>query len=278
MVVDSQRNGGSACLAGTSHLVRLYEEKGEHFLGELNGSFAGLLIDLRKKKAILFNDRYGLGRIYYHESSDGFFFASEAEIVLAVLPGLRSFDQRSLAEFYSVGCVLQNRSLFKGVSLLPGGSQWTFHRDGRIERQRYFDPRAWEEQEPLNAHGYTEELTEVFRRVAPRYLQGPSAVGMSLTGDSTVGCFWRGLRLRRGVFLAIRLADRIAIVPTSASRVGSRLSPASHIPRFGSGMTFFRNSRLWRSRPSTCRTERWTCPARSNCTSTEWPGKSRQSG
>src|SRR4029077_8281420 len=46
--------------------------------------------------------------------------------------------------------------------------------------------------EPLNARGYTEELTEVFRRVAPRYLQGPSAVGMSLTGglDSRMFLAW----------------------------------------------------------------------------------------
>ena len=179
-------------------LLPLYEELGLSFLEKLNGIFSGALLDLRTNRVVLFNDRYGLGRIYYHESPDGFYFASEAKSLLAVLPGLREIEQRSLAEFYSVGCVLQNRSLFKDISLLPGGSQWTFHGDGRIERQRYFDPQAWEQQEQMDARSYTEQLTEVFSRIVPRYLQGPSAVGMSLTGglDSRMLLAWA--RVDRG--------------------------------------------------------------------------------
>ena len=178
--------------ANASALVHMYEEMGPRFLVELNGWFSGLLIDLREEKAILFNDRYGLGRIYYHESPDGFYFASEAKSLLGVVQGLREIDQRSLAEFFSVGCVLQNRTLFRDISLLPGGSQWTFHRDGRIERQRYFHPETWEQQEPLDAKTYGDRLQEVFSRVAPRYLQGPTPIGMSLTGglDSRMLLAW----------------------------------------------------------------------------------------
>jgi asparagine synthase (glutamine-hydrolysing) len=191
-IPELQRNGHVPPLEGAAALVHLYEEKGTQCFRELNGWFAGLLVDLRENKVILFNDRYGLGRIYYHDSPDAFLFASEAKSLLAVVPRLREIDQRSLAEFYSMGCVLQDRSLFKGVFLLPAGSQWTFHHNGRVERQRYFDPQSWEQQEPLDAHGYAEQLTDVFRRVAPLYLQGPSTVGMSLTGglDSRMLLAW----------------------------------------------------------------------------------------
>jgi asparagine synthase (glutamine-hydrolysing) len=191
-IPDLQPNGQVGPLERAAALVHSYEEKGARFLRELNGWFAGLLIDLREKKAILFNDRYGLGRIYYHHSPDGFLFASEAKSLLAIMPGLRGIEPRSLAEFYSVGCVLQNRSLFKGVFLVPGGSQWTFDRDGRIEQKRYFDPQEWEQQQLLDARSYAEQLTEVFSRVVPRYLQGPSVVGLSLTGglDSRMLLAW----------------------------------------------------------------------------------------
>jgi asparagine synthase (glutamine-hydrolysing) len=191
-LVELGRRGYNDLREDASSLVHLYEEQGLRFISRLNGWFSGLVVDLRNDTATLFNDRYGLNRIYYHDSPDGFYFASEAKSLLAELPGLREVDQRSLAEFFSVGCALQNRSLFRGVSLLPGGAQWTFHRDGRVERQQYFRPETWEQQEPLNTQTYGERLQEIFGRVAPRFLRGPSPVGMSLTGglDSRMLLAW----------------------------------------------------------------------------------------
>jgi len=51
-----------------SLLVHLYEEEGNQFFEKLNGLFSGLLIDKRQSKAFLFNDRYGVERIYWHET------------------------------------------------------------------------------------------------------------------------------------------------------------------------------------------------------------------
>ena len=70
-----------------SYLVHLYEEIGPDFVKNLNGWFAGVLIDLREGRIHLFNDRYGMERIYFHDGSDGFYFASEAKALLKVLLG-----------------------------------------------------------------------------------------------------------------------------------------------------------------------------------------------
>lgn len=182
----------SAGIKNASELADLYERQGDAFFTHLNGWFSGLVIDLRNETTTLFNDRYGLNRLYYYESLQGFYFASEAKCILSVHPHLRQIEQRSLAEFFSVGCVLQNRTLFPGISLLPGGSRWTFYRDGRIDKKRYFDPAIWEQQEPLDATTYTERLIEVFGKIAPRYQQGREAVAMSLTGglDSRMLLAW----------------------------------------------------------------------------------------
>src|SRR5438477_1980673 len=72
-----------------SYLVHLYEEMGCEFLEKLNGWFSGILIDLRQQKFFLFNDRYGVNRIYYHEDEQGFYFSSEAKSLPKVLPGTR---------------------------------------------------------------------------------------------------------------------------------------------------------------------------------------------
>ena len=105
--------------AAGSWLVHLYEEEGDRFFEKLNGLFSGLLIDKRQGKAFLFNDRYGVERIYWHETKDATYFASEAKALLRVLPELRAFDREGVAQFLTFGCTLGQRTLFRGVQLLP---------------------------------------------------------------------------------------------------------------------------------------------------------------
>ncbi|HEY1248598.1 MAG TPA: hypothetical protein VGE97_06405, partial [Nitrososphaera sp.] len=73
---------------GLSYLVHLYEED-PTFPAGLNGRFQGLLVDRTRGRAMLFNDRYGMHRSYYHESKEAFYFAAEAKAILKVRPELR---------------------------------------------------------------------------------------------------------------------------------------------------------------------------------------------
>lgn len=102
-----------------SYLVHLYEDDDAAFAGRLNGRFHGLIADRRNGTAMLFNDRFGMHRIYYHESSEAFYFAAEAKAILEVCPELRVADPQALGEFISCGCVLENRTYFKGIQVVP---------------------------------------------------------------------------------------------------------------------------------------------------------------
>jgi asparagine synthase (glutamine-hydrolysing) len=176
---------------GPSYLVHQYEQLPE-FPANLNGRFHGLVADRRNNLVTLFNDRYGMHRIYYHEAREAFYFAAEAKAILAVRPELRATDPRGLAEFITCGCTLENRSLFQGIYLLPPASAWIF-RNRQPERKRvYFDSKQWEEQSPLDPESYYQQLREVFARNLPRYFAGPEKVGVSLTGglDSRMIMAW----------------------------------------------------------------------------------------
>jgi asparagine synthase (glutamine-hydrolysing) len=163
------------------YLVHLYEEN-PAFFSELNGTFHALLTDRARRRATLFNDRYGLHRLYYHEAHDAFYFAAEAKAILAVRPELRSADPRGLAELVACGCVLENRTLFRGIHVLPPSAAWVFQ-GGTVERKAtYFQPCEWEEQAPLDPESYYREIRENFSRNLPRYFNGKERVGMSLTG------------------------------------------------------------------------------------------------
>src|SRR5437016_5388358 len=165
-----------------SYLVHLYEEVGYEFLEKLNGCFSGLLLDLRQQKFILFNDRYGVNRIYYHEDARGFYFASEAKALLKILPGTRQLDLRSLGEVLCCEAILQNRSLFSGISLLPPGSSWVFSRGEPAKKKTYFKREAWESQPELSESDFYEKLKETWTRVLPKYFLGKQSIGLSLTG------------------------------------------------------------------------------------------------
>jgi len=178
-------------MAGPSYLVHLYEED-PSFPAGLNGRFQGLLTDKTRGTAMLFNDRYGMDRIYYHESKETFYFAAEAKAILAIRPELRRSDPRGLGEFVACGCVLENRTLFEAIYLLPPASAWVF-RNGSVEREgAYFQPKEWEDQPTMDPESYYRELREIFSRNLPRYFEGPERIGMSLTGglDSRMIMAW----------------------------------------------------------------------------------------
>ncbi len=181
-------DGGSS---GTRDLVGRYESE-PNFPAGLNGRFHGFVLDRRRQTAILFNDRYGMHRIYCHEAANASYFAAEAKAILSVRPELRMLSARALGEFVACGCVLENRTLFEGIDVLPPASAWVVGGNG-IERKRtYFRPDEWEDQETLEPAAYQEELQRVFTQILPRHFAGEDRIGVSLTGglDSRMIMAW----------------------------------------------------------------------------------------
>jgi len=186
------RNGHKRETPGPSYLLDLYEQD-PTFPASLNGRFHGLLTDRTHGTATLFNDRYGMHRIYCHESKEAFYFAAEAKAILAIRPELRKADLRGLGEFISCGCVLENRTVFTGIQVLPPGSAWVFRNSSLDVKGCYFKPQEWEQQEQLDAETYYQQLREVFSRILPRYFAGEEKIGISLTGglDSRMIMAWQ---------------------------------------------------------------------------------------
>jgi len=79
-----------------------------------------VLVDLKQKEIKVFNDRYGMQRLYYFEDGESLLFASEAKAILEVRRELRTLESQGIGEFLSCGCVLQDRTLFRNIYKLPG--------------------------------------------------------------------------------------------------------------------------------------------------------------
>ena len=173
-------DGGSA--APAVDLRADYRTYDGEFAARLNGLFAGVLVDARRRRAYLFNDRYGAEHVYWHVSEGALFFASEAKALLSVLPDLREFDADGVAQFLAYGSTCDDRTLFRGISRMPGGSCWTWERGRGLQRNRYFVPGEWEQCSELSEQAFEEEFVATARAVLPMYAQPLQQVGISITG------------------------------------------------------------------------------------------------
>ena len=164
------------------YLLTMYETLGPDFLSRLNGWFCGILIDLRARKATLFNDRYGMSRVYFHEGEDVFLFSSEAKSLLKVRPALRVIQREAMAQYLRYDCVTGGQTLFKDIALLPNGASWVFS-DGVLQKKQcYFDLADWERQPHLAHEEFYEKFAATVERVIPRYVKGSQKAALALTG------------------------------------------------------------------------------------------------
>jgi asparagine synthase (glutamine-hydrolysing) len=169
-----------------SFLVHLYEEYGEKFLKLLNGVFSGLIIDKKRRKVFLFNDRYGIQKIYYYENADAFYFSNQAKSILKILPIPVEVDPESFAELFTYNCVIENRSLFKGVLSLPPGSYWVFSDNESIDKNSYFKTTELESQTLLESEFHYEKLLYSLRNILKRYFKSDENILIHLDGSIDV--------------------------------------------------------------------------------------------
>jgi asparagine synthase (glutamine-hydrolysing) len=174
-------NGNRFRDGGAHDLFRLYEESEDRFFSSLNGWFSGVAIDLNLGKVTLFNDRYGMSRVYLHEGADEFIFASEAKSLLRIRPSLRVIEPEALAQYLRFNCVMGNKTWFKGISLLPGASSWAFTGQVGPQKRAYFDFADWEEQPTVGSEEFHERFEETVSRVFPAYMEDAQQVALSLT-------------------------------------------------------------------------------------------------
>ncbi len=164
----------------TRHLAEVAEQPS--FLAALNGRFHGMLVNALTGIATLFNDRFGMHRLYYYQAVGTFYFASEAKAILSVCPETRELNFQSFGELVSCGATLENRSLFKGIGILPPASKWTLRNGALDQRSTYFNASEWENQEQLPTEPYYRALLDAFQGSVARCFSGSEDIAMSLTG------------------------------------------------------------------------------------------------
>ncbi|HEY0077434.1 MAG TPA: asparagine synthase (glutamine-hydrolyzing) [Pyrinomonadaceae bacterium] len=171
----------------TEVLLRLYEERQERMLDELNGMFAFVIHDRRRGLLFGARDRIGIKPLYYTEQPSFFAFASELKALLQLPHLAREVDMQSVFHYMTLLYVPGEASIFQGVKRLPPGHWFKLRTDTRrltVEPYWKLDVRQTEERSEKEwTHLIRHELREAVRR----WMLSDVPVGCSLSGgiDST---------------------------------------------------------------------------------------------
>ena len=160
-------------------------EWGVQALDRFNGMFALALWDRKSQTLLLARDRYGIKPLYYAQQGSLFIFGSEQKAMLTV-PGFeRQLDQSALLEYFTFQNFFTDRTLLKGVKLLPAGHYATFdlrHPSPSLQVVQYWDFHFREPSDSIEIQDYREELDRLFQQ----------AVNRQLVSDVELGCYLSG--------------------------------------------------------------------------------------
>jgi asparagine synthase (glutamine-hydrolysing) len=159
--------------------LHLYEELGTESFKTLNGNFLLLICDLRQKKVMLVNDRFGLIPVYYALNNDRLMFAPEAKAILQDKTFKRELDIQALVNSFAFGEFWGERTLFKGVNILPPASILTYG-SGKLSVSQYWR-FSYQPEYDLAEEAMVEELAEAFRRAVALRMRDPLRYGISLS-------------------------------------------------------------------------------------------------
>ena len=105
----------------TETIVHAYQDMGAKAVDELDGMFAFAIHERKSDRVFIARDRLGIKPLYYTETADGLYAASEIKSLLAV-PGVgRTLDETALDQYFSLLYIPGPRTIFREIKKLPPG-------------------------------------------------------------------------------------------------------------------------------------------------------------
>lgn len=172
----------------TEVIVHLYEEYGMDFINHLNGEFAFIIWDGRKKKLIAARDRCGVKPLFWYESGEEILLSSEIKGILSVerVPRAISPDYLSGAMF---GAFTFASSAIEGIKAVKPGHFLVIEQGKTPVEQPYWEMK-FPVQQKMTFKEARDQVRDLFTKAVRRRMVADVPVGTYLSGglDSTLVC------------------------------------------------------------------------------------------
>lgn len=125
----------------TEVVLKAYARWGQECLEHFRGMFAFAVWDAGRRRLFLARDRLGKKPLYFGQSRNQFFFASEVRALLESGCATRALSHDALELFLTFGSVYDPETLIEGVHALQAG-HYLIWENNRAEEIEYWDPIA----------------------------------------------------------------------------------------------------------------------------------------
>jgi asparagine synthase (glutamine-hydrolysing) len=162
--------------------LHLYEDRGDSFVDNLEGSFVLVIFNMKNKRIIVANDRHGLRHLYFTKNDDRYVFSSEVKAILTDETFKKEIDHEAVADFFAFGRILGHKTLFKEIKEVPPGSMMVWFK-GKLSERKYWDFKFEEDSNSVfGPNFYLDKLVNLFRKAAKKRTRGNYRLGMFLSG------------------------------------------------------------------------------------------------
>lgn len=121
-------------------LLTLYRDKGIEFIGELRGSFNGVIVDKVISQIYVFVDQLGERPVFYHENKDSFFVTSNFNEAVKYFKSNEmeySVDKEAIKQMLYFGYMVDNRTCISEIKRIFPGS-FLYKDNMGMEEKIYF--------------------------------------------------------------------------------------------------------------------------------------------
>ncbi|HWN18018.1 MAG TPA: asparagine synthase (glutamine-hydrolyzing) [Gemmatimonadales bacterium] len=147
----------------TEVLLKAYECWGADALNRLNGMWAFLLWDGRRRALIASRDRFGVKPLYYAIVDEVLIFSSEIKAILAYPGAFKGFHEPRVLDFLRDGLTDQDEeTMFTGVRSLAPGSYMEITPERRVTTRFWTLPDGPAKADGAKADGADANLIEAF--------------------------------------------------------------------------------------------------------------------
>ena len=165
----------------TEVVLAAIERWGTAALERFNGMFALVVVDERRRRALVARDRFGEKPLFLARLGDGILFASELKAILEVERARLSIDPESLAAYFRFQYVPSPRTIYREVAKLPPASWLEIDlATGAAGPVTTF----WRLPEDRRAPATPEELRAAIREAVRRRLVSDVPLGAFLSGGT----------------------------------------------------------------------------------------------
>lgn len=171
-------------------VLNAYAQWGPDCVHRFNGMFAFSVWDKTRQELFLARDRYGVKPLYYGFAGLTLLFGSEQKSILAHPEWRSEPDLEALLEYFTFQNIFTDKTLLKGIHLLPAGCYATISLGSQRTKLRvihFWDFDFAEPDRPRKDEEYAEELDRLFAQAVNRQLVSDVELGTYLSGGMDSG-------------------------------------------------------------------------------------------